>query len=231
MIEDFKDESNPIVDTDYRFGFMVKYAYGLTKDTHVGIRMVPWAHESTHLGDEYTIHAERTYPGFERVNVSYEYREYGVSLEGKFTGDDNWVIRTGGISPWNSQGFYDPFLLGSDVHTLTPSQKTFEPSIGAEYRGNSFDDGILHALLHDRQPYVSVDTRDKLIYNYHQTSTNPEERQWSWTAQVGATVKANTAGEPLKQYFLQVYYGVNPYGQLRSQRDFWSVGIGWVFGY
>src|SRR2546428_2438978 len=27
MVEDFKDESNPIVDTDYRFGFMVKGQY------------------------------------------------------------------------------------------------------------------------------------------------------------------------------------------------------------
>ena len=35
---------------------------------------------------------------------------------------------------------------------------------------------------------------------------------------------------PLKQYFFQVYRGVNPYGQLRSQKDYWSAGIGFVFG-
>lgn len=31
MAEDFKDESNPIVDTDYRFGVMLKSQIGLPK--------------------------------------------------------------------------------------------------------------------------------------------------------------------------------------------------------
>ena len=139
MIEDFKDESNPIVDTDYRFGFMVKGQYAWTDQVRLGFRFVPLAHESTHLGDEYTIHASAQ-PGFERVNVSNEYHEYGIS--------------------------------------------------------------------------------------------NPEQQQWSWSMQLGrsAVPGTNTRGEPLKQYFVQLYRGVNPYGQLRSQSDYWSVGIGFVFG-
>lgn len=52
MIEDFKDPSNPIVDTDYRFGLMTKSQYGISQDVWLGIRFVPWAHESTHLGDD-----------------------------------------------------------------------------------------------------------------------------------------------------------------------------------
>ena len=73
MIEDFKDESAPIVDTDYRFGAMVKFQYGLKEDLWLGIKFVPWAHERTHLGDEYTIIALRQ-PDFERVNPSFEYQ-------------------------------------------------------------------------------------------------------------------------------------------------------------
>ena len=72
MIEDHKDESAPIVDTDYRYGFMTKFQYGLTEESWLGIRLTPWAHESTHLGDEYTIIAQRD-PAFERVNPSFEY--------------------------------------------------------------------------------------------------------------------------------------------------------------
>jgi hypothetical protein len=34
----------------------------------------------------------------------------------------------------------------------------------------------------------------------------------------------------LKDYFIQFYRGVNPYGQLRPQKDWWSVGFGWTFG-
>ena len=101
MIEDFKDDSNPIVDTDYRFGAMLKFQYGLREKLRLGVRYVPWAHESTHLGDEYVIIAQRPTlePPFERVNVSYEYQEYGVSFEGHnlFTEEDEWTARHGGI--------------------------------------------------------------------------------------------------------------------------------------
>ena len=81
MIEDFKDDSNPIVDTDYRFGFMTKFQCFCLDTMKLGVRFVPWAHESTHLGDEYTIFAQQN-PSFERINVSHEDWEYGVSLEG-----------------------------------------------------------------------------------------------------------------------------------------------------
>jgi hypothetical protein len=222
VIEDFKDESAPIVDTDYRFGFMTKFQCGCFENMRLGVRFVPWSHESTHLGDEYTIFAAQD-PSFERINVSYEYWEYGVSLEGGglFNDDDNWTVRHGGLRPWNADGYYSDHLLGSDLPTLTPSLKNFEPSFGFEYRLREW---------RGRQTYVSADTRHKLIYNYHQTPDNPEERQWSWNLQVGRAVPEGTSGVPLKQYFVQFYRGVNPYGQLRSQKDYWSVGFGWVFG-
>jgi hypothetical protein len=106
VIEDFKDESAPIVDTDYRFGFMTKFQCGCFENMRLGVRFVPWSHESTHLGDEYTIFAAVEDPSFERINVSYEYWEYGVSLEGGglFNDDDNWTLRHGGLKPWNADG-------------------------------------------------------------------------------------------------------------------------------
>jgi hypothetical protein len=222
VAEDFKDTSNPIVDTDYRFGFMTKFQYGLSETLRLGIRFVPWAHESTHLGDEYVILAIKN-PSFERVNVSYERWEYGISFEGSglFADADNWTIRHGGLRPWNKDGYYSTNLLGSDQATLTPSITNYEPSVGLEYRA---------AAWHERQPYISIDGRHQLVYTYHQTAQNPEQQQWSWNLQVGLAVPAGTTGTPLKQFFFQVYRGVNPYGQLRSQKDYWSAGVGWVFG-
>ena len=61
---------------------MVKFQYGISETMHFGIRYTPWAHESTHLGDEYTIFAVNNIPGFERINVSYEYQEYGSRSRG-----------------------------------------------------------------------------------------------------------------------------------------------------
>jgi hypothetical protein len=222
VIEDFKDPSAPIVDTDYRFGAMVKFQYAFSDTRRLGIRYVPWAHESTHLGDEYTIVAPTVDPDFERVNVSYEYQEYGFSLEFRelLGNDDHWIFRHGGIIPWGSDGYYSDHLLDSDEATLTPSKKNYEPSFGFEY---------VMPEWRDRQTYISFDLRDKLIYNYHQTPDNPEKRQWSFNLQVGRTAQMNE-NRALKDYFIQFYRGVNPYGQLRSQKDWWSIGFGWTFG-
>jgi hypothetical protein len=221
MIEDFKDESAPIVDTDYRFGFMTKGQVGLTDDMWLGVRFTPWAHESTHLGDEYTIAASRN-PAFERINVSYEYREYGVSLEKAFGADAFiLIVRHGGISLVGKDGYYSDHLLGSTTPTLSISQKNFEPSFGFEARGGD---------VLGRQLFVSIDERDKLQYQYHRAANADEHRFWSTSLAIGLAVPENTVGLPLKSYSLNVYKGINPYGQLRSQRDFWSVGVGFVFG-
>ena len=224
MIEDFKDDSNPIVDTDYRFGAMLKFQYGLGGNRRLSVRYIPWAHESTHLGDEYVIIAQRPtiQPAFERINVSYEYQEYGVSLEGHnlFRTDDEWTLRHGGIIPWGADGYYSDHLLGSDDPALTSSQKNYEPSFGVQY---------LLPPWQDRHVYLSFDLRNKLVYNYHQSPDNPERRQWSWNLHIGRTLERNDR-KALKDYFVQIYRGVNPYGQLRSQADYWSIGIGWIFG-
>ena len=216
MIEDFKDVSNPIVDTDYRFGVMMKAQYGLSDASWLGIRFVPWAHESTHLGDEYVLIASQN-PDFERVNVSYEYFEVGVSYE-----TESLILRAGALKPWGSDGYYSDHLLGSSEATLTTSEKNLEMSVGIEYR---------FAEWRKRRFYISADTRNKLQYTYHASAANPERRQWSINLQLGRTLEENTGDSPLQDYFVQFYHGVNPYGQLRSQRDYWSAGFGWVFGF
>lgn len=129
-------------------------------------------------------------------------------------------MRHGGIIPWGADGYYSDHLLGSDDPVLTPSHKNYEPSFGAQY---------LFPPWRGRHLYLSFDLRDKLVYNYHQTEDNPERRQWSWNLHVGRTLERNDR-KALKDYFFQIYRGVNPYGQLRSQADYWSIGFGWIFG-
>ena len=81
-----KDESNPIINTDYRFSLAkVKY-YRVIKMNpadksyqSLAFKADLFHHESTHLGDEYVLHAqtlpqavldERGRPPFERFNQS-----------------------------------------------------------------------------------------------------------------------------------------------------------------
>ena len=154
----------------------------------------------THLGDEYVILAQRD-PRFERINVSHEDWEYGVSLEGS-----QWTVRHGGIRPIKSSGYYSDHLLGSDVATLTPSRHNYEPTFGFEYTFGGL-------TWNHRQLYVSADARDKLVYNYHQTAQTPEERQWSLNLHIGAVEEKNMPQidrTPLKQIFVQVDRGAEP---------------------
>jgi hypothetical protein len=221
MIEDFKDESAPIVDTDYRFGTMVKFQYGIKEDLWLGVKFVPWAHESTHLGDEYTIIAQRN-PAFKRVNPSFEYYEYGLSIEKVFGADRlHLTARHGGINLWGEDGYYSDHLLGEDARTLPRSTKNYEPSFGLEVRGRQ---------IGSRHLFASVDARHKLVYAFERVPGETEEKQWSLKFAAGLVAPEGKDGVPLKAIYLHYYRGVNPYGQLRAQKDFWTVGIGWIFG-
>lgn len=224
VIEDFKDDSNPIVDTDYRFGMMVKAQVGLPGRAWLSVRFVPWAHESTHLGDEYTIFAQRRLD-FERVNVSYEYHEYGVSYEKSFGRNSLLTIRHGGISLWGSDGYYSNHLLGTDAATLSPTEKNYEPSFGAEFR---FPKRVGVIGSQGRQLVASVDFRHRLQYSFHHPASGDERRRPTWTIAVGRAVLEGDR-RFLRSYFGYFTHGVNPYGQLREQYPFWAAGIGWVF--
>jgi hypothetical protein len=225
MVEDFKDESAPIVDTDYRFGASAKLAYGLTDNTSLNVKFTPWAHESTHLGDEYTIVASRR-PTFERVNVSYEYREYGVSIT-QVTGNGSITVRHGGISLWGSDGYYSNHLLGETTPTLTPSAHNYEPSFAAEWYVPRNGLSPLQTVR-ARQWVLSGDLRFRLQYNYHQSPPGDDHRRPSLSLSIGRAVMAGNS-TALKQYFFYVYRGVNPYGQLRVQNGYTAAGLGWIF--
>jgi hypothetical protein len=220
MIEDFKDESAPIVDTDYRFGSMVKFEYGLSDSSWLSARYVPWAHESTHLGDEYTIEAIKN-PAFERVNVSYEYWEYGISHERSFGRNSLLTARHGGIILHGDDGYYSDHLLGATIPTLSVSEKNYEPSLGVEYRFPSRTGAT-------RQPIASVDFRQRLQYSFHHPQSGEEHRRPTWTATFGMSGLRGDR-RVLRSVFGYFTRGVNPFGQLREQYPWWSAGIGYVF--
>ncbi|HEY0874605.1 MAG TPA: DUF1207 domain-containing protein [Vicinamibacterales bacterium] len=220
MIEDFKDASNPIINTDYRFGTMLKFRYALAQERWIQARFVPWAHESTHLGDEFSLTAQQTFPQFERINVSYEYWEYSVGLE-----TPRWSVRHGGLRPWGKDGYYSDHLLEPSGRQIPTSHSNFEPSFGGEYR-HPHGDGSW-------SPFVSAEARHRILYDYRKpSSSTPEERQWSTTLAAGirtAPASHTPATMALSEIYVRFYHGVNPHGQLRNQRDYTMFGVGFNF--
>lgn len=230
MIEDMgKDESNPILNTDYRFGAMIKAQYGLPakwgkiSDGHIGLRYVPIAHESTHLGDEFTLHATQKYGNaFRRVNVSYQYWELGGSFEPNFLNDGRLQVKArGGVirEAFNGgRGWYNEDLIQPIGAKVTPSQRNYEPYAGFE------------AFLSPESgagwgPVMSVDIRNRTVYGYDRASrTVPEDTQLSYNTLIGLRqMRPNGRIQP--SYFLRYYHGVNPAGQFRSQTNYQLYGL------
>jgi hypothetical protein len=238
MIEDLtKDPSAPILNVDYRFSGMVKAQYGLRDKgaSHIGVRF-QFGHESTHIGDEFTLGALRTDPtGFMRVNVSYQYNDMGGSYEPNFGPDGRYQFkfRGGDIWLWDpGEGWYSRNLLQPYGEFIAGSKRNHEPYLDAEFYLAPKGSGKLGFI-------TSVDVRDRTIYQYNVVPnanyTNPEEpTQWSFNTMVGMRQTRSGTGLLAKvqpTYFLKYYHGVNPNGQFRSQKNFQLYGFGVQFGF
>jgi hypothetical protein len=240
MIEDMgKDPSNPILNTDYRFGGQVKAQWGLADDAawwssaHVGVKF-QFGHESTHLGDEFELGALRVHAAtFVRVNVSYEYYDAGGSFEPNVGRDGRYQLkfRAGNIWLWRPQdGWYSPELLQPYGQFIAASKRNHEPY--AQFELYRQPDGRLGFIL-------SADVRDRTIYQYVQapdaSRTNAEEpTEWSTNVMVGLRQLRNgpgVFGKIAPTYYLRFYHGVNPNGQFRSQSGFNEFGFGVHFGF
>jgi hypothetical protein len=233
MIEDLgKDRSNPILNVDYRFGLAAKLQVGLPwtppgrfTGTVLGAQVYV-GHESTHIGDEFTINGIEAYgDAFRRINVSYQCVEGALQLGLRF---ETWRARlqarylhiafTGGDS-WYGEKL--EFPLGA---TVTPSKRNYEPAFAVEL---SREHPLLWTIL--SRPFVSVDLRPRTIYGYDRPDASmSEDVQWSVNAIAGVRPDSTRFGG-FTHFYVRGYYGVNPAGQFRSQRDYWVAGFGFAF--
>jgi len=222
MIEDFVDESAPIVNNDYRFGVMVKAQYRPSRDASVSMRLHA-GHESTHLGDEFSINGQRRFPTtFERINVSWEYLDLGLLYRRHF--GPLWSIR-GGVTA--TLPFHDTYYIvgpGSVTQSargpVTESKNWFDPYAGYEQLWHREHNDLRYDV------YVSAELRWRSVYDYHKRSANDsEERQPSINLIAGAK-KRGTGMLGRVSPFVRFYRGVNPHGQFRNQKDYTELGIG-----
>jgi hypothetical protein len=197
-----------------------KVARGITGRDMLSAK-VQLGHESTHLGDEFTIRAIDAYGDeFQRVNVSYEYVEFGVNWDRLFGGARQHMIslRGSGIHTAGFRGdpgWYTTTLIDGTI--IQPSRVNFEPAFGVEYTPQG---------KRGLRPFVSYEGRLRTIYDYARTSASQkEDRQFSSTVIVGIR-DLSRAPLGMPDLIVKGYYGVNPNGQFRSQRDYWMFAFG-----
>jgi hypothetical protein len=222
MVEDFRDVGNPIINTDYRAGAAFKVARGLSHLPRDRVFFkVQIGHESSHMSDEFLLNAiAGDGQTFERVDVLHNYIDAGASwdhtlgrqLNGQLTLRAS-VSKTLNLN--GNGGYYIPRLR--DGRPLTPSVRNFEPAVGVQYAPL----GTKGAGL-----VVSLDLRQKTIFDFHKAiPSEPEQAQWSYSLMLGIRpLNLKARGTP--EFVFKAYYGANPNGMFRTQRDYWLIGTG-----
>lgn len=75
--------------------------------------------------------------------------------------------------------------------------------------------------------YASAELRWRSIYDYHKPSPDTHEnRQASTNLIVGLRKLGDAKGVGRASPFVRYYYGINPHGQFRNQKNYTEFGFG-----
>jgi len=130
------------------------------------------------------------------------------------------------------KGWYTPQLEHPFGEIIAASHRNIEPYADAEYYYERID---CNCWIQCLGPVVSVDIRDRTIYNFAKfTQRQPEDTEVSTNLMVGVRQPRkghSTLGRITPTYYLRYYHGVNPFGQFRNQGNFTLFGSGVHFDF
>ncbi len=209
-----EETTAPIINNDYRFGISFMGLKYLDNPfiRNISFKLTPFAHESTHLGDELTIYGIQSIQGFYRVNVSYEYYELGLTLNDPDTITTNlWSVRFGLMGLLNpKKGYYSFFPNEIGNKTVYPSKRWAEYYIDINYNKTS---GFL--TTKNWHPSFSVEFRNRVLYEYEKEEKS--RRLWTINAYIGYDYSPDKKnGAKSVGHYFRFYNGINPHGQLRN---------------
>ncbi|MGL4292007.1 MAG: hypothetical protein ACRCSQ_00270 [Bacteroidales bacterium] len=235
---DLKAQSAPVLNTDYRFAVgEIKVLKEFPKHKflkNLSIRLAPYCHESTHIGDELTIRrAEAGFP-ITRVNVSYEYSELAVCLnDPNGSRKNNHALKFGLMlrNPTAKSWFRIYPNEGDSIynHKMKNSTEFYAEYEWQRSTGWAVNDHILNVLsleLRNRAQYkYPVVKWDETLEQWYATS--PEHnRAWCINAYYGWKFMPkfqwfyNSVG-----FYLNGYMGIVPYGQFRNTGGYRYLGF------
>lgn len=210
----FEQKTSTVLNTDYRFGLSLT---GFTTFDNpylknLSFKLTPFAHESTHLGDEITIDGVQNDENFFRVNVSYEYYELGLTLNDPELLDENtFSCRIGFMGLFRPDVGYYTFYdneIGDNI--LYSSQRWGEYYMQLNYKRTE-------GFLSNKQwhPNFSVELRNRIQYNFKLDAK--EERIWCVNAYMGYNyVPKKVNAIKAVGHYIRYYNGVTPHGQFRN---------------
>ncbi|MDF1575856.1 MAG: DUF1207 domain-containing protein [Bacteroidales bacterium] len=225
LIDMFEEHTAPVINTDYFFGLKaaaIKYV-DHPYIRNIGLKMVPVFHESTHLGDEFSIHGHHDLPGFNRVNVSYEAWEIAAVINDPDTIQSNLLsAKLGFHRLWNpGKGYYSTDSLETKGLMVPPSEKNYEYYVQLNWqrtRGFLCSGRWMNVL--------SVEANNRLQFSYDDAVR--EKRSWNINLYLGWKYLAGNSGHHLG-FFFRYYAGIIPYGQFRNTPGYRYAGLSIVY--
>jgi len=237
----FEPKTSPIINISYRFGaFDTSFIYRLDSPAQVlphfniynwAIRVSPLKHESTHLGDELTIHRENMDLPITRVDVLTNY------LELIFTLNDpdnqrrlNHGFRFGFIFNYKfKDGWYTVLASEAQADFVEASRFPFEFYLQYQFQSALFSKGF--------QIIASAEYRLRERFKYQYSYADSRERfplnkNIANCFNVFAGIRYDNQKS---NYFSKIgigaryYFGINPYGQFRSMPYYHQVGLAVFF--
>jgi hypothetical protein len=233
----FERTTAPVINTAYRFGAPeVNFIHHLSANrlgiTSYSLKLVPFKHECSHIGDDLTLMRSDEGIPLKNINVSYNYWQVEATINDPlFSLRKTHSLRAALLMIYNRRsGWYGLLPSGGDGSLVTSSEKPFEFWLQYQYQSD-----LSRRRL---QRVASLEVRHRVRYNYPLYRTaegSPAEWTSSDLGEVSLPALNLVLGlryrNPQMLKFrsvgvaLRAYWGMNPYGQFRSIPKYEQYGV------
>jgi hypothetical protein len=240
----FEWETSPVINTSYRFGaFDLGFMYRLDSPLSVfphftiynwTVKLSAFKHESTHLGDELSIHRRDMEMPITRVDVAYNFAELVFTLNDPDSRPrSNHGFRLGFLAHYELRdGWYTVMESDGSSDDVERSRIPFELYVQYQYQSPLFWRGFqiitsAEYRLRERYKYpyaygaVNNANGREILY-----ATGSNNVAHCFDILVGIRYDNRKVNSFSKiGIAARYYYGINPYGQFRSMPDYHQVGV------
>ena len=241
-VDYFEPITSPVINTSYRMGLPeVVFIHRFNPSNFIrnyAIKLTPFKHESTHLGDEFTLFRKESEMPITRINVSYNYAELGLTInDPDGTTQANHSLRFSLMSLINPRaGWYSIQPFEGDTSLVKYPTSRYEFYLQYQYQTAT------HKLLH-LQGIFSLEWRNRVRYDYPFSYSDLsifQTDEWRTIEDIYNWLNLNIAmglryNNPtvMRDYKVglaaKLYNGINPYGQFRCIPFFQKIGIALLF--
>lgn len=228
----------PVINTDYRFGSPKIIGIRTFENNkflkNISFSWLPIFHECTHLGDEITIYRIKEAFPITRINISYEYTEFQLTINDPEKIKTNChSLRLGFMYRISDRGLgWYSIVKGLDVtEDINLSESKYRSEYYAQYQFQRTQGFMASQRFMN---IISLEMRNRIRYGYPlyykdgdvwQTKDVKESMELNMNLYAGYKFFPKESFNHAMGLFFHAYRGLNPYGQLRNYPSYPFFGL------